>query len=271
MSKLVIASDGRVGRKVGKWNDEKLRYIRNYVDIFATGMKKQWDRLVYADFFCGPGVCVTSGGVESAGSPLIAARRSEFAALFLNDLSAEATEALSARLPDDAFARSVITQMDCNDSVERAREVLFPPRSGATLGLAVIDPHGFEMEFESIARLTAGRVRLDLLITVMSSYPQRFLQTSAFQPDSKFDRFMGNPDWERLKSAQRASRTRVVLDHYRSKLEGIGYWVDDSVTIKNTRGRPIYQLVYASRHARGFDFWEKAKASGEGAQQRMGL
>ncbi len=270
MTKLVVASDGLVGRKVGKWNDEKLKYIRDYVTIFATGMKDQWaGKLGYADFFCGSGVCIGQGQVESQGSPLIAAAREEFSALLFNDLSADAIDALGARLSESARARAVLSQQDCNDAIDLARQHLFPNGVCNGLALAVIDPYGFEMEFESIERLTRDNARIDLLITVMSGYAQRFLGTPAFHPESKFDRFMGQPDWNVLKATPRSLRTRAVLDEFGARLRGIGYVVDDSVTISNSRSRSIYQLVDASRNERGLDFWRKARDSGKNRQRRL--
>lgn len=267
MNRLVTASDGLPAHQVGVWNDQKLDYIERYVNIFAVGMKNRWPSLVYADFFSGPGMCVAPGHRERVGTALIAARHAEFTRLFLNDLSPVATAALRQRLPDDTASKTLIAETDCNDAVGIAREFLFQTRS--TLGLAVIDPFAYQMRFDSIARLTRD-VRCDLLITVMTGFPRRFLSgTDAFRPGSAFDLFIGTREWEGLRGRAPRDVTRGLLDIYRQQLEGLGYKVDDRIAIRNSRDRPIYHLVYASRDARGIDFWQKATDVDSRRQGRM--
>ena len=46
--------------------------------------------------------------------------------------------------------------------------------------------------------------------------------------------------------------TRVLLDAYERELKGIGYkYVNDLVGVKNSRGIPLYYLIFASKHERG--------------------
>jgi three-Cys-motif partner protein len=267
---LIPGTDGLPVRSVRQWNDEKLWYVQRYIDIFTTGMRNRWRRLVYADFFSGPGRCLVEGEREVDGSPLLAASRPEFKQVFLNDLDPRATDALKMRLEAEPLGRILVETQDCNDAVPAAREFLFPNGSGrGTLGLAFIDPTDYAMRFDSIADLTRD-VNLDILITFMTGFTRRFLLTE-FRPGSSFDEFMGTREWLRLQEdATPQTVTRQLLDIYRSQLGRIGYLhVDDSISVENTRRRYIYHLVYASRDPKGLEFWQKIRGLTSARQRRL--
>ncbi len=267
---LVTASDGLPARVVHQWSDEKLFYVERYMDIFTTGMKRRWPRLVYADFFAGPGVCVEEqSGLESKGSPL-RALGFDFSRIFLNDADPEAVRALRQRTAGDD--RVHVTQLDCNHAVETALTSLFPPGTERnTLGLAFIDPTAFQMRFESIRTLAAGG-RFDLLITFMTNYPKRFISQPGFGPNSQFAAFMGNEAYALRLEGRKEVETHELLQLYREQLRSLGYeYVDDITRIANTRGSTIYHSVFASRHKRGKDFFEKISQRNHSGQRRMPL
>lgn len=269
---FVEASDGLPARQVHPWSDEKLFYVERFMDIFTSGMKKQWDRLVYADFFSGPGINVEEGtGKETLGSPLRALEFEEFSALFFNDDDPVATDALRARTNNQPPGRVLIENLDCNDAVESARTFLFPPGSErTTLGLAFIDPTAYQMSFDSVRRLVRD-VRLDLIVTFMTSYPRRFIGLPGFDEGSDFDRFMGTRDWLRLDTERPVfGFTRELLDIYEASLQTLGYIrPNDSARILNTRGATVYHLVFASKHPRGNDFFEKISQRDSGGQRKL--
>ena len=183
---LVPASDGYVAREVQPWNDEKLYYVDRYFDIFTTSMKDKWSSLGYADLLCGPGLCRDRSGIESRGSPLLALTHEPFGRLFFNDADPRVIDALRARIERDGLAGDRPAEMtagDCNDIADRARDFLFPAgQTRRTLGLAFVDNQGFEMSLDGLARLTRD-VRLDLIITFMTSYARRFARTGQLEPD----------------------------------------------------------------------------------------
>ncbi len=104
---LRIASDGEPAREVGAWSRDKLYYIERYLNAFCIAMrKKKWQRLVYADFLSGPGLCIEKDtNEEFEGSPLLALRRSEFSRLFFNDNDRDASAALARRAEKRASVR----------------------------------------------------------------------------------------------------------------------------------------------------------------------
>ena len=267
--RLVSASDGLPARIVHRWSDEKLFYLEQYMGIFTRGMKDLWEgRLVYADFFAGPGLCIEEGaGTESLGSPL-RALDFDFLRIFLNDADPNAVEALRRRTQGDGRVR--ITQLDCNDAVGPALEFLVPPgEERRTLGLAFIDPTAHQMRFEAIREFTTG-VNFDLLITFMTNFPKRFISQPGFGPRSDFAKFIGLDAYEEKVQGRSRIETYELLDTYRDQLGCIGYdYVDDITRIVNTRGSTIYHSVFASRHQRGKDFFEKISQRTYSGQQRM--
>ena len=267
---LVPASDGLPARVVHQWSDEKLFYVERYMDIFTSGMKQRWSHLVYADFFAGPGMCVEEQSrLESKGSPL-RALDFKFSRIFLNDADPEAVDALRKRTEGDD--RVHITQLDCNDAVGAALDYLFPTETERnTLGLAFVDPTAFQMRFESIRTLAAGG-RLDLLITFMTNYPKRFISRPGLGSNSQFAAFVGNDAYERHLEGRREVETHELLRLYGDQLRSIGYEHVDNITrIANTRGSTIYHSVFASRHPRGKDFFEKISQRTYSGQRRMPL
>jgi three-Cys-motif partner protein len=268
-----IAHDGHIARVVEEWNTEKLFYVDRYMDIFCTGMHRSWPNLVYADMLAGPGMCIDSdSGAESPGSPMLAIGHRWFGRLFLNDAEPSVTASLSARVRAKSPAAQVrVSTGDCNQVVEDAREFLFPEQSwNRTLGLAVIDPSAFQMRFDSIARLTAG-IRLDLLIVFMTGFVRRFIATGAFE--EVLDGFYGTPKWrEILLGRDQGERVtfRKLLDLYEAQLATLNYvHVNDDARILNSKRSTIYHIVFASKHPRGAEFFEKISQRTYRGQQRF--
>lgn len=272
MSELGIASDGEIARLTDPWSREKLYYIGRYLDIFSTGMKRSWGTLVYADLLSGPGICIDKEThVESPGSPLLAVQHAQFGRLFLNDADQQVSTALRKRVAAETETRVRVDKSDCNRVVDHVREFLFPVGAEkSTLGLAVIDPTGYQMQFESIARLTRD-LRLDLIVVFMTSFVRRFLEHPSFGPT--MDRFYGTLEWRSLidkRQAGGAVEFRDLLDVYKKQLQSIGYsYVDDSLNMKNTSSSTIYHLVFASKHHRGLDFFEKIRQVRYSGQRQL--
>ena len=59
-------------------------------------------------------------------------------------------------------------------------------------------------------------------------------------------------------------RNRRFIDLYKEKLRNIGYLEiksADEILIKSSQRRvPLYYLLFASKHKRGNEFWEKISA-----------
>jgi len=254
--------DGRPTRCVGNWTEDKHYYLRRYCKIFNNGMKKKWNKRIYVDLFAGPGRCrIRPDGRFVDGSPMIAAGE-EFTDMLFVDFSTDCVHALEHRLKPFADSRKkniTILPGDCNRLVPSIVNGI--PDNG--LGFAFIDPPGLEINFSTIQAL-CDNTRLDLLIIFplgMNIKRQLHYQTSKMDlEETTFDRYFGTQEWRSLCDTDTDGVNRIgdrLLKFYMNRLESIGYsHVGDLRLIRN-RGRLLYHLIFASKHNRGRDFWNK--------------
>ena len=274
VNKLVMASDGYLARPVGKWSKEKHHYLRRYCEIFDKGMQHLWPYRVYVDLFAGPGRClIHDTGEEIDWSPIIAQRCSPpFTHFLFNDLDASATAALAQRTKALGTQQVEYMSLDCNLAivpiVGRLRQLPSPP-----LCLCFIDPTGWQVTFNSVKTLTAN-YRMDLIVVFQSSSMKRAAHLSPDALTAFFDDDPRMPEWRTLyHTAPNGSRTRALVDHYEQRLKGIGYvWFHDHVSVElENDGLPLYQMLFASKHERGQDFWRKIAVKQENGQLRLGI
>jgi three-Cys-motif partner protein len=195
--------------------------------------------------------------VEFDGSPLRALRISPaFDRLFLGDKSEASVRALRARIPPGDRSRVEIEAGDCNVRATRLIETL----SQRTLGLAFVDPQGFEVTFSMLK--TIAQRPIDVLLFFPSAIGiRRNLRQFVTQEQSPMDAFWGGRDWRelppaRLAAGKRLSATEVdALDRpwisrFREKMAGIGFGAQDEgdPCFRNKKNAPMYHLLFFSRH-----------------------
>lgn len=267
---LVTASDGLPALVTGQWSTDKHDYIHRLADIFSTGMKNRCKFRCYIELFAGPGLCVLEGTqAEIPGSPLQAIDlRDQFTNYVFNDINPSSISALRSRI-----ARLSVPPVptyfaqDCNDVIHEVRRVLPPPMD--SLELAVIDAWGWEMSFDALASLTQGR-RMDIIVT----FPMGNIKRNWNRQLDRLDAFLGGdgykePFFEAMEQGPRKA-SRVLLDYYESNLRDIGYeYPNDEVWIPNTRQVKLYHMVFASKHPRGNEFWQKIIKRSPKGQYRM--
>src|ERR1700687_6149064 len=151
----IEASDGLPALVVGPWWREKHHYIRRYQEIFRKSMSDKWPHRVYADLFAGPGRCVIERSQEEIdGSPVVAmAADKPFPECYFADESGDFIEALKHRVRRRGDAQFFIG--DANVIVDDVVSQL--PDKQSSLGLAFLDPFGYELDFGTLGKLTAGR------------------------------------------------------------------------------------------------------------------
>jgi three-Cys-motif partner protein len=272
LCKLVEADDGLPVRDVGKWTEDKLIFWNRYVDITTSAMvgNPKWPGgLGYVDLFGGPGVCrLEKSGRRIPGSALIAANAPKpFRFILVSELSREAATALEARLKRTSAANSArVFQGDCNLRIAEMAS-LIPAKA---LTLAFIDPEGLHVRFETIQAL-AARGRVDLLI-LFADYMDIVRNVDRYekQVDSNLDRMMGpesiwRDEWKGLFNRSRENICKLFAKEYCRQLQRIlGYKVFAEEVMKSANG-PLYRLIFASKHERGLEFWNKiTKKSADG-------
>jgi len=262
----VVGSDSKLAIRVGPWAKDKLFYIKRYCYIFNVGMKNKWSIRTYIDLFAGPGRCLIEGtGEEIDGSPLIALNcEVPFTHYFFNDIEPTFIESLQIRArPFDSAVISYFSR-NCNKIINELVQKL----PSDSLDFCFIDPTNWQINFDSIRRLTEKR-QLDLAVTFHVGAMKR---VAADPPQDLLDFFPG-PTWQQeYEEAKRVhkSTVRVLLEAYKRGLKALGYCaIKDYVIEKNKRNVPLYHLIFASKHSRGADFWDKIAQRSEAGQIRM--
>ena len=259
---LVDPADGLPLRDVGSWTDRKLYFLDRYMDIFAQGMRYKFDRRVYVDLFAGPGRCINRESLEIMdGSPLISLRHPFTDHIFV-ELDPDAVAALRSRTSRASGGRRInVIEGDCNTVIDDVIALI--PRYA--LVFAFVDPTNWQVRFETIRRLAETR-RVDVLVSFFGGMMKRVMHLDE-QP--RLDAFFGS-------TAYRAPGERptlsTLMEAYRGQLLSIGY-VDHAarreVTVTNSKNATMYLLAYFSKHARGYDFWDKITAEDETGQLAM--
>lgn len=233
--------------------------------IFANGMAKKWDRLVYVDLFAGPGVCVVEDTDDFYdGSPLDAMRHAFTNWIFV-DLDASVLDALRTRATPLAAGHAItFIQGDCNSVI---RDVLraIPERS---LTLAFLDPTNWQVTFDTVKSLVTGRA-VDVILTFQGGMLKR-VRHIATQP--RVDAFFGTREWRPLVAGGGAPHLYDFCECYRKQMRTLAY--EDRGTpldpaMKNSTGAHLYHLLFFSRNERGHDFWSEVLAVGPTGQMNL--
>jgi three-Cys-motif partner protein len=140
-----------------------------------------------------------------------------------------------------------------------------------------LDPFGMQVPWSTIEALAKTKA-----IEIIINFPlgmaiQRLLTKSGDIPQDwqvSLDAFFGSKDWHTLVYESKAdlfgpTRSKVsasgmkLLEWYRSRLRGIFGNVSTARLVKNTRGNPLYYLIWAGPHKKGLDGAEHILSKGE--------
>lgn len=279
-------SDGLPARVGGPWTREKLTYVEKYAMAFMKAMapKKtqgKWDQLVYLDLLAGPGRGIDHDtGIEFEGSPLRALRVSPpFDRLFFGDLNPKNIEALRRRIRQQDLPRVDLRIGDCNALTKEVVAQL--PRR--TLGLAFVDPEGFEATFRMFQALATRRI--DVLFLFPSGIGiARNLRLFAKQPKSPMDDLWGGKEWRDLPPAKLAAGKRLNTEEalsldrpwvlrFRGKVADIGFQYQDEgdPCFSNEKNVPMYHLLFFSQDPAGLTIWRGIKKIEPSGQRALPL
>jgi three-Cys-motif partner protein len=271
---LASEEDGLIARDSGEWAEEKLDYLARYIWAFETSMRaKPWRERHYIDVFAGPGKCrIERTGQILLGSPLIALTTEyPFTDYFFVDIDPGNIEVLRKRCSYSALAQTVnIIPGDCNAVVDdvirhiQAVDNRFIEGIWPSLNLAFLDPEGFELKWETVAKL-ASINRMDMIVNFPIGGLNRFMPIAVEQEHCQIDDFFGGTEWRHVyrEHTGRSGMARALLDLYKDKLVALGYQdvrggeeTGDEVLIRNTqRQAPLYYLVFACKDPLGNEFW----------------
>lgn len=273
---LLPEDDGLPIRVFGPWTSEKLDYLRRYISIFETSMYvKPWRQRNYIDLFAGTGKYrEKKNGNVFLGSAITALTTEHpFTQYYFSESSPQNMEILRTRteavkVPIQYRIGNANTVVD--DIVNEISKIDRPSKPGvwSSLNLAFLDPDGLELEWKTVAKLASLR-KIDLII-YYCQYGLNINFENCYQTKKEcdIDRFFGTDQWRAIYEKCKVKGElngihRELMDLYKSKLNGLGYkdiheqGSGCEPIMKNTKNAPLYRLIFASRHERGQDFWNK--------------
>lgn len=224
--------------------------------------KPEWEAgLVYVDLFAGPGICqIRESGRRLPGSPLIACLTPKaFRKLVLVELDPANADACHRRIQRIApHVDAAVIEGDSNSCIGRIADLI--PRGSLTL--AFVDPEGFDLQMDTLETLARDR-RVDFLLLFADAVDLvRNIDRYEQQPESKLSKAFGSdavwrPSWEALSNRSGAQIRELFARLFGTEIRRrLGYEGVREEIIRGPKG-PLYRLIFASKHARGLDFWDK--------------
>ena len=262
--------DGIPVLEAGYWAQDKLSQLEYYANIFNNAMHRKWERRGYIDLFAGPGMDRVKGSPQETfdGSPIRMLKlRQQFTHYAFVDQDLEHIQALRRRSASLISQDQVLFRPgDCNDPRVVAEIRKFIPESALTL--MFVDPFAFNIEFKTVAALTAKR-RVDIIVNFQTVALRRATKVGTRKIT---DLFGDNGRWESIYESA-PDRPKALLAHYGSRLSTLGYQADAAATvpIRDSRGIVQYYLFFASKDALGINFWKKTVKKGPSGQMDLGL
>lgn len=263
-------SDGGVVRCVGDWGRQKIFFLTQYLGIFGQGMKDKWaGNLHYVEVCSGPGRCVTRGdSTEIDGTALAVLNHpvfASFASATFIDYSQSVVAALNTRIAALGLGeRCTAVQSDYNAPDEIPR--IIQSRAAKGLSLVLIDPTDCSVPFVTVVAITKALGNADLIINIalgtdISRNIKPAILNVAPKSRDKYVKFLGGDaffkDAEVIKMAELGRYDQLrnkFREAYRAQLGTLGYQY-----FATERVLHYYDLLFACRHQKGLNFWEKAQ------------
>lgn len=257
-------SDGMRAMVVGRWGEDKYKYLRHYVQS-ASGARAKFTRRAYVDTFCGPGRVKYSDTGEFADGGAIAAWRqsfkskSPFTQVFISDADGENVRCCEARLK--ALGANVVAKVGRAVDLAPiiARELPYGQH------LAFLDPFSLgALPFEAIKPFAAIK-KLDLIVNYSAYDQTRNILRMRLREIGGLDAFA--PGWDKVISPDStALRSRLqLMDYWRNLLVGVGMkYSEEMPEMRNSKKGLLYWLVFAAHHPFANKLWDSITDDGQG-------
>jgi three-Cys-motif partner protein len=275
---------------VGPWAKEKLEALGQYLNFYTTVLKNQghWLRgTSFVDAFAGPGLSkirekdkkdtsprlFPDSDSEKAqveylkGSPRVALEiANPFTLYTFIDSDKKRIAELEELKQEYGNTRNiVVTKGDANAALKTwlASGIDWKHHRGVVF----LDPFGTQVSWATIEALAKTGS-----IEVIVNFPlgmaiQRMLMKTGDIPDGwqiSLDTFFGSPDWRKIvyedgedlfgpKKSKAEDTAKRLLEWYRARLKALFGHVSTARLITNTRGNPLYYLIWAGPHPKGLE------------------
>jgi len=243
---------------VGWWVPQvKHTHLAKYIDGTRNAQVKFPNR-VFIDPFAGPGrIQVRGEGHTRDGGALVAWRQSQtsnaaFTAMFIGDLDGSRVSACRARL---ATLGAPVTSF-VGPAIETAPAMVAQVPRGA-LCLAYIDPYNLEFLSFSIVEALAKLPNVDFAVHFSLMDLTRNVDMELDPDRARFDDAL--PGWRQRVDVSAVAKNQLApwfFDEWRRQISGLGFSVSKEMPlVSDGQGRPLYRLVFFSRHAFPNKIW----------------
>lgn len=279
---------------VGPWAAAKLDALEAYLKFYGQALSKQVFTRVYIDAFAGAVVTKVRGAAVQIepnaffdeaedtaaqaefilGSPVRALNvPNGFHRHYFFDLDATRAEALRIATVNH---RGVTVQIgDCNPLI---RELAPSLKDRNIRGVAFLDPYGAHLEWATLVALAATGTMEVVINFPVAMAINRLITRSGNVPEKWSDQLtacFGTDEWRTLAyrrdidlfgnnvTTKNGGVAEGLLDLYLNKLKALFSHVATPRLIRNTRGAPLYYLIWAGPNKLGLKGAEYILAQGE--------
>lgn len=282
--------------EVGPWALDKLESLRKYLDFYGLVMKNQSWRTIYLDAFAGGGRALLRTGetprlttdllgpvsveerVVIDGSPRVALGiANPFDRYVLVDPSAKRVAELRALKAEFEGRHRIEVRMET--ASEGIDWVLSQRIAKSThRGVAFLDPFGAGLDWASVEKLAKTRlfevvVNFPLNMAIIRMMPNGGPDRETWS--RKLDGLFGDRAWmdevyeprggffADTDPVKRSGYVTRLLTLYRSRLKGAFGFVSSPRLISNSRGSPLYYLLWAGPNKKGLEGAEHVLTMGK--------
>lgn len=268
--------------EVGPWAADKLARLREYLQAYTTILTKYRYGFVYIDAFAGAGSAYVrstraAGDEQLAlvdhessdeqrqlidGSPLVALRvEPPFTAYVFVEQDADRLRHLEQIKAAYAGRRDIlIYNEDCTGYLQRLIHNPEVDWTNRWRALVFLDPFGLQIPWSTLSGLAATRGVEILMNFPMGMAINRMLPRNVARLGpawrARLDLYFGDPAWYGISYEERPGlfETIVVkrpnaddllLEWYRSRLGRAFGHVSPGYLVENSRGNPLYYLIWA--------------------------
>lgn len=294
--------------EVGPWAKEKLDALARYLDFYTKVLKNQPWRTIYLDAYAGGGRAVVRaeerGQADCAGlfgeavpidpearelidgSPRVALGiANPFDRYVFADPDPDRAVELEALKQEFAGARTV--DVSQRTAAEAIAWLTAQPISRRThRGIAFLDPFGAQLDWASLQKLADTGLFEVVVNFALSMAIQRMLPNSGEVPEacaSALDSYFGSRAWfeevyQRRDGGlfatggfeKRPDYLERLLELYRARLRSAFGHISAPRLIRNTRGAPLYYLLWAGPNKKGLEGADYVLTMGERLSRRSG-
>lgn len=260
----LMVERGQNNEGVGKWVPQQKHTLLAKMIGGTRGARAKWPNRVLIDPFCGPGrIQVKGEPFTRDGGTIVAWRQASelsvaFTKVLIGDLDKSRVMACEARLralgaPVEAFVGSAA------DTVKHMRSKI-PERA---LCLAYIDPYNLEHLSFSIIKELAKVKNVDFAVHFSTMDMIRNVDMELDPDRARFDD--AAPGWRTELDIDKLSKSQLpqaFFSYWKSLVEKCGFNVSKEMPlVTNDQNRPIYRLVFFSRHSFPNEIWDDVAKS----------